>query len=529
MVDTIGQFSFGRIPESESELRFPLFVTEVRMLRIFLLLLIMCFSRTVGAQATPELADGPLAERNQLIQFSFNKADWKEVISWFAEQTGYSWQPISDWPEGTFTLSDDHKYTPREALDQINFALRLRKPPYTIIRNRNQLILAQDSGMLPEELIDTITPEQLSERGDYEIVVCHFRLGDINVFDVEQDLRQAISPSYEKYVRVLPAANEFHARDTGANLRKIRDAIKSMNRRIATGFATYGLKHYDAEQFMLVARQLLGIAGEEYERADGTLVVVIDPSSNRLILKGTPTAIEEFRSIAAVVDVEAEIPEGNTERPYLKSYPIFTDPKVARMVMETMLDGTDATVGQDEMTGAIILRARKVHHQLAEETINTLKGESGTTKIVQLQNANASAILKAVQSLMNLPTDPKDASGPKLLANTVQNYIVVRGTPAEIFEVARMIEQLDQAQQLDPDRIRTNARVIKMSAGKRDDLIGTVEDYWRSTGRKNSLRIIMPSDRKKPVMGGYRHEPQDDVSGAHKDQSQSRKIHTRLK
>ena len=123
----------------------------------------------------------PTSQPPAAIQFSFNNADWKDVVPWFAEQTGYSWQKISDWPEGTFTLIGNQKYSPLEALDQLNYALRLRKPRYTIIRNRNQLILTEESGALPAELIDTVTPDQLDQRGEYEIVRCRFSLGDVNV------------------------------------------------------------------------------------------------------------------------------------------------------------------------------------------------------------------------------------------------------------------------------------------------------------------------------------------------------------
>lgn len=449
-----------------------------------------------AAEAETNPAAAPTSANKKQIEFSFEKADWKDVIPWFAEQAGYSWQPISQWPEGTFTLVDNQKYTPMEALDQINYALRLRQPPYTIIRNRNQLILTEAASPLPDELLETITPEQLDQRGDYELVRCIFRLGSLRVDQVENDLRQEIAPAYQEFIRVLPVANEFHARDTGANLRKVRDTIVAMTARDATTYDNYALQHYDGEQFLIVARPLLGIAPESYQREDQSLVIVSDPSSNRFILKGTSEAIADFRNVAKVIDVAADEEDVSLERPFLKSYAVYTDPEIARKVVETMLDGTDATVGQDEVTGAIVLRARKDQHKVVEDTIATLRGESGTTQIIQLQNSSASTILSAVQTLLSQTTLTGDANtGPKLLANTIQNYIVIRGTPSEIFEVTQMIEKLDAAQELDPDRVRTNARVIKMAPNKRDELLDSVEDIWPSTGRENHLRIIMPEDR----------------------------------
>ena len=471
------------------------------MYRTLTLLFVLCLAPVAVAQPPAPIAEQPLPNENsteeRLIQFSFDKADWEDVIPWFAEQAGYSWQKISEWPKDTFTLLDDRKYTPIGALDQLNYALRLRKPAYTIVRNRNQLILTEASQPLPDELIETVAPSQLDQRGDYEIVRCKFSLGGINVNTVEQDLRLSISQQYQRFIKVLPTTNEFYARETGANLRKVRDSINAMTKRKTV--STHSLNHYDPEQFLIVARPLLEMQPGAYEREDGSFVISIDPTSNRMILKGTSTAIEEFKSIAKVVDVAANEVELNTERPYLQSYPVFTDPEVAFKVVQTMLDGTDATVGQDTGTGAIVLRGRKDQHKIASNAITTLGGESGTTKIIQLENTGASTILSAVQSLMSSGANLENPSGPKLLANTVQNYIVIRGTPAEINDVTQMIAQLDKASLLDPNRSRSSTRILKMSPGKRDDLLEAAEDYMRSTGRRNPMRIIMPEDRKKPI------------------------------
>ena len=77
------------------------------------------------------------------IQFSFENEEWKEVIPWFAKQAGFSLQPIDDWPDGTLYLVDESQYTVIDALDQLNHALRLREPPYTLVRNRNMLVLVE--------------------------------------------------------------------------------------------------------------------------------------------------------------------------------------------------------------------------------------------------------------------------------------------------------------------------------------------------------------------------------------------------
>ena len=458
--------------------------------------------------AESEVNSAGVDGRSNLVQFSFEQADWKDVIPWFAEQTNYSWQPISQFPEGTFTLKSDRMYSPIEALDQLNYSLRLQKPPYTIIRNRDQLILTEASSALPVELIPKVAVDDLDQRGDYEVISSQFKLGKIDVKNVEQDLMLSLSENYVKFAKVLPASNEFYARGTGADLKRVRDTIVNMSKRKASSYSTYTLKHYDPEQFMIVARRLLDIDSDKYESDDGSLIIVVDPSSNRLIVKGTPESVENFNSVATVVDVEPNVSEAGVERSYLKSYPVFTDPEMTLKVVETMLDGTSATIGQDDISGAIVLRGTEDHHKIATEAIEKLRGESGAAEIVELENALAANILTAVNTLLNLSSASAidNPNSPKLLANTMQNYIVVRGKPAEIFEITQIIKQLDKAEGRDPNQVRLNARVIEMSPDKRDEVLGSVEDYWPSSGRKNTLRIIMPDEKVQDKLDQERRE-----------------------
>ena len=470
---------------------------------------------TVCAQEEAPFDGRSLPEKT--VQFSFDKADWEDVVGWFAEQTGLSWQPISKFPKGTFTLEDDREYTPAEALDQLNYALRLHKPPYTIIRNRNQLILTEASNQLPDELIPQVTADELDQRGDYEIVSCQFDLGNLNVHDVEEDLRVSVSQKYVQYARILPALNGFFARGTGAELKSIRRTIESLTRAKTLTYSIYTLKHYDPEQFLMAARAPLRIAPEAYDSDDGTLSISVDQSNGRLFVHGTPAAHKAFAEVTELLDVAPEEGESGVERFYLKSYPITTDPEMARKVVETQLDGTTATIGQNEITGAIVLRGTDAQHKIADEVIKTIQGEAGSTKIVELQNASATAILEAVSNLLNISakTSAENPNAPRLLANTTQNYIVIHGSPQQIYKISEMITQLDQAQGRDPNRVRTNARVVEMSPEKRDELLGTVRDYWPSTGRKNSLRIIMPDEKVQDKLDDGRKMivPQDSSTG----------------
>ncbi len=78
------------------------------------------------------------------VRFTFDESDWESVIEWFADQAGYSLQPVFSYPEGSFTIKDETEYTVREALDQLNHALLLLEEPYTLIRNRDNVGLVED-------------------------------------------------------------------------------------------------------------------------------------------------------------------------------------------------------------------------------------------------------------------------------------------------------------------------------------------------------------------------------------------------
>ena len=99
--------------------------------------LVIALSPLVASAQEAAPFDGrsmPAEVQEGTLMFSFTKAEWKVVIEWFAEQTGLSWRALDEkFPKGSFTLNDSQEYTPLEALDQLNYALRLQDPPYTCL------------------------------------------------------------------------------------------------------------------------------------------------------------------------------------------------------------------------------------------------------------------------------------------------------------------------------------------------------------------------------------------------------------
>ena len=444
----------------------------------------------------------------QKIQFSFAQEEWKEVITWFADQAGFSLQPVDEWPEGTFDLEDKSDYTVMEALDQLNHALRLRNPPYTLVRNRNLLVLVEaDQANYPPELIETVPVEKLDQRGKYETMRCVFEFGELDCLDYETQLKQLVSEENKSAFAVFPGANQIHVRETGAKLRVMRDLIATARQRQSaadSSLKVYRLKHTDADSFLFVARGLLGFEGENNFREDGTLAISAEPLSDRMFVKGTTTGLKQFDEVAALLDVPPDPvdSDGPLDQPFLRSYPVTSDPKLAFDALQTFLDGRDGVqMQQDETTGAILVYGRKADQKIVAETLATIEGSNGQQfAIVPLQYADPSTVIATLQRLwgqtsLGLGETP---SGPVMLANSLDRTIIVKGAPSEVTAVKDQIAQLDGAATRVGDGPRTSTRVIPIeNDAKRDQLLNILPDFWPSTGRANTLRFnqVLPEDR----------------------------------
>ena len=450
------------------------------------------------------------AASQQKIQFSFAQEEWKDVIKWFAEQAGFSLQPVDEWPEGTFDLVDDSEYTVIDALDQLNRALRLRDPAYTLVRNRNMLILVEaDQDDFPTELVETVRVEDLDQRGVYETMRCVFDFGELNADDFRTPLEQLVSDSKPPAFAVFPKANQIQIRETGGTLRVIRDIIATAQKRQSardSSVTVYRLKYTDADSFLFVARGLLGLAEDTNANDDGTLSISAEPLSDRLFVKGSTMELKQFDKVAALLDVPPDEVDndGPVDKLSFQSYPVTADPQLAFDALQTFLDGRDGVrMQQDAKTGAISVMGRQADHQIVADTLAMIEGNNGQQfAIVPLQYADPQTVILTVRSLLGQTGAiglGETRTGPVLLpAPLGGRSVVVRGSPNEVKEVKAMIAKLDGAATRVSDGPRTQVRVIEIQDDvKRDSVLNTLDDFWPSTGRANQLRFnqVLPQDR----------------------------------
>jgi type II secretory pathway component GspD/PulD (secretin) len=487
----------------------------------------------------PELPKGLQRLPNGNLRFSFEAVEWEPVINWFADQGGFSFQPTDDYPEGTFTYHDDAEYTVMEGLDQINHALSLRR--YTMILNRKMLVLRSTSQPLPDELIEEVTADQLDERGKYEIVRCVFDLAGLDNSEIVTEVERLVTRANRDSVVHVPSAKKLYVREIGEKLRTIRDLIDEARRlKIAgaIGWSIYELQHIPGEELLVIVRPMLGMQENANAMEDGSLAIIPEPLGDKLYLKGTKSKIDDFRTVAAMVDIASKPNELQTlVRPTFRVYPVKTEKELTWAVVNTMLEGRDVKLDQDAVTGSLILQGRPDDHRIVVETIEAIASGTDSFVFVKLENRTPDAAVTALQAVFGQDPDEPTTSGPIFYIDSDTDRLLVRGTPQEIAFVQTLLRDFDKDRIGGIDGFRAPSRIISMSDSQADQILQSFADSFNVTGRNNRVNIIGPDERSSlrrglpthPDLNSLEHQlpgdggatPKDSTNGLEKESESS--------
>jgi transcriptional regulator with XRE-family HTH domain len=448
-------------------------------------------------QGNEKLADGK-------IRFSFVGQPWSEVIPWFAEQAGFSLQTVERWPEGSFNLQDTETYTTLEALDQLNRTLAGLSEPFTLVRNRKTLLLKPANEPINDDLVETVDVKDLDNRGAFEIMTVSFDLGDLDAAQMFAELQALVSERNRGFFFVTPAANRVQVRETGQRLRNIRDTIKIAQKRLDDAklrTIQYKLKFQDPETFIGLVGGNFGIAAGQNTNANGTFSMRAETLGDRLFVTGNNKTLEEFETLAKLIDSDPkeEIENTQFDAPTIVTYPVSIDPKLALNILETMLEGRDVKMGQDEQTGAITVQGREEDHKVVEESLASVSNsKTSNFEIIQLEKIGAAEALSILQAIYRQDALTDDViSGPVLLANATLNTVIVSGTAREVVETKSTLEKLDKNYIPVDFGPRTTVRMVPMSESEQERLLPILPDLLGSVGRgDNPFKVIRPRDRK---------------------------------
>ncbi|MCH2213296.1 MAG: hypothetical protein MK110_18500 [Fuerstiella sp.] len=233
--------------------------------------------------------------------FNFQDAPWRLVIRNLAKQFGYSVNFVQ-LPDTVFTYFDDNLYTAREALDVLND--HLLTEGFIIVRNEKNLTVINTTNQVPDNLVPFVTIQDLWSLGRNEVASVAFPVRSANPTVAVQEVTELLSPLGK--VQSLSESRRIIVTDTGVYLRRLRDLL--LERGIGASLVesmVYPLSHASAEEVAESINDFLsGQTNEAGRRGRASSVVasvnqvVAEPTTNSLLIRGTP---EEIDAVSALV------------------------------------------------------------------------------------------------------------------------------------------------------------------------------------------------------------------------------------
>jgi type II secretory pathway component GspD/PulD (secretin) len=447
--------------------------------------------------ADPELgAEGyPLREPVESMKFIFRYQPWRDVIEWYADQAGLSFE-LETAPIGTFNYMDDREYTPTEALDVLNSVLITRG--YILVRQNRLLMLLNLEDGIPPGFIVTISVEELADRGKYEISRCLFNLEHAEAELVATEIQDMIGP-YGTVV-VMPTSSQIMITELGGQLRSIQQVIERLERtdpdeEAGGTLEIVVLEYVMADEVLPILRQLMSIPEDSNASPEGAFKFAVDPMGTRFWLIGDEVLRTRAKEIIEQVDippVEDEV-YGVDDIPQLQVYHIQTaDPNSVMAVLQTMLvEFPDTRLSLDPQTNAIVVLGRPSVHATVKATIDQMEN-AYRVEIIVLSYLDPITAVNSIETFFDLGGEEASADGPIVEADILANHLIVRGTDLQIEEIYTLLEKMGEtdfgASSGDPRTVRT----IQMDGPTAEAILEQIQEVW-PTIRPNTIRVVNPS------------------------------------
>ena len=442
---------------------------------------------------------------NVRLQFNFRDEEWQDVIEWFAEQIGYGlFYGDANPPAGTLSYIDGNEFSLIEALDFLNSRLAVLNPPHVLVRNgkQPQLILVNESGNFPAHLIENITPEFLHEYSAYEVASCKFDLGKLDGNVLASQLREDVSEFHLDGFFYVEAANQLVIRERVRILRRFQELLELaqvLDDKIK--LQTYTCNHIEPDLLLVTLRPMMGFEEGSNVLEDGTLSMAVQPLGDKIFLKGTPERIDEFMQTAKLIDIEYVGGDLQNEAPFFKVHPTSGDLDVVFQVIQTLLDGEpNVRLDKDETNGNLFLEANQTVQDRVTKALETMGGGGDDSfAIISVRNISPSEAVSNIEDLLGIdPFATEATTGPRLVADTDNDRVMVHAAPPEIALIKRMIADIDTTDGDFEAGPRRNTRIIPLSSRQSDTVVRYLEipGIMDSLGRENRLNLIMPEDRR---------------------------------
>lgn len=462
---------------------------------------------------------------------------WPATFEWFADLTGMGIVGDTELPTGKFTYTspgDKDTYTIREILDIINEQLLGQAKPCVLVRGTRQFRLIQlptapniriDPSVLPR-----VTPEELNERGETEVVTLDFPLEVLSAeaigveYAKPNGLLKKLLSSYGELVPI-PGSNQLVLRDQVRNLRNviyfIRNAEKAEKER---GVFTYPCKYIRARDAEKVLKELLGVAppvgpmpggpgnpnmGMQPNQgipggggpAQKSVHISSDEGTNSVMVSGPQDKIELAKRALRDLDLpkpnQATVPTGPQETMYYKA-PAGNAEALVKSLKELHKPPSVnvVAIGKD----GIMVQAFPADQAAIAKFIETSKDQLANVKITLYTLSSK----QAVESLNFLFESKTNMAVPTIIADPNDNAIIVRGTLEQIKAVIDALESFGEKSAAGPAS-RTQ-RTITLEKGSAATLAQALARMIPQI-RKNPIKLMIPGSDTMRMIGAVNDNP----------------------
>ena len=424
---------------------------------VWLLFVILGAGQLVTAQVTEPASPGesvvaPAAGNTATLQFSFDRAAWRDVLRWLADQSELALH-FDQLPSGTFTYTDRQYYAPAEAIDRIN--MFLIPEGFAAVRSGGLLsvINLQDTKSLQklDAMARYVTPEELETLAGHEVVKSMFDTEGLSMPLIAAEMRELnliVEPV------LLTSSHRILVTDTASKLQsvaKLLEASRSAKQVAEPAVRTYKLQHIGLADFLDVARPHLAIPPGQ--SASPTINISADASDTNVYASGTPAALALLEQLLKVIDQpdrETE-PQGTQQ---LKSHTVRSESLATVYdVLQTVLADQPIRLSMDAASSSIIALGDPSVHDTISSTIAEVEGEGSEFAIVELKSLDPYFAITLLNEMFDLKrvggapaaTTPASQNNAaiKIDADPKGRRLFIRGPMSRVAEIRKVITQLD--------------------------------------------------------------------------------------
>ena len=459
--------------------------------------------------------DFNITGENRKLRISFQKAPWRMVLEWFANESGLSLE-LESAPPGSFSYRDETgaTYSIDETFNLINSYLLRRN--FLMVRTGKLLMLVNLNDGLPAELIRDVPLERLDEIGDYEVVRVLFNLTGTTPEIIQAEIQQFVTSGSVGQVTALSKSQQIYVTAFGDRLRTVREIIRSIDSpEASTAIESVTLKNIDVDAAVKQLKLLLPLADN-----DPTLRVMIGSNGSSIWLSGRRDRVASAKHMLQVMDVPTD-----TSGVSFKVYPVpSASATVVLSIIQTRLAGRpDVRASLDATIGAIAFQGRAEDHQKVEEIISEMELAGYDVAVLQLSRMSTTAATDLINNYFSptststsqrSPFQPGGGAASASTATTVAAPIVTANSPSKQLVIRGTRSQIEQIKDLLTKSGEPNLRVnaayvdnqerlisIPMTEKQAQLVLQIAQPMWSQMGNQ-PINVTTPGQLIAPLSGG---------------------------